>query len=42
MESLGATPLAAVVMIDKKGIKGIGNRPVKALVNVGIVEDLGR
>lgn len=42
MESLGATPLAAVVMIDKKGIKGIGNRPVKALLNVGIVEDLDR
>lgn len=36
----GAKPLAAVVLIDKKGLKSIEGKPVKALVSVGIVEDL--
>jgi len=36
----GANPLAAVVLIDKKGIKSIEGKPVKALVSVSIVEDL--
>ncbi len=37
LQDLGAHPIAAVVMIDKKGIKTIGDTPVKALVSVGIV-----
>ncbi len=37
----GATPLAAVVMIDKKGLSKVRGKPVKALVSVGIVRDLG-
>lgn len=37
LQDLGARPIAAVVMIDKKGIKTIGDTPVKALVSVGIV-----
>lgn len=37
---MGANPLAAVVLIDKKGLKNINGKPVKALVSVGIVEDI--
>lgn len=37
LQDLGARPIAAVVMIDKKGISTIGDTPVKALVSVGIV-----
>jgi orotate phosphoribosyltransferase len=37
LRDLGARPIAAVVMIDKKGIKTIGETPVRALVSVGIV-----
>ncbi len=40
LEEMGANPLAAVVLIDKKGIKSIGDKPVKALVSISIVEDL--
>ncbi len=40
LKELGAKPIAAVVMMDKKGIKSIGNTPVKALVSVGIVGEL--
>ncbi len=40
LEDMGANPLAAVVLIDKKGIKSIAGKPVKALVSVGIVEDV--
>ncbi|MFH1773642.1 MAG: orotate phosphoribosyltransferase-like protein [Methanobacteriota archaeon] len=40
LDEKGANPLAAVVLIDKKGIKSIEGKPVKALVSVGIVEDL--
>lgn len=40
LEEMDANPLAAVVLIDKKGIKSIAGRPVKALVSVGIVEDV--
>lgn len=36
----GATPLAAVVMIDKKGLTRVRGKPVKALVSVGIVREL--
>ncbi|MEE9594101.1 MAG: orotate phosphoribosyltransferase-like protein [Candidatus Hydrothermarchaeales archaeon] len=37
LQDLGANPIAAVVMIDKKGITTIGDTPVKALVSVGII-----
>ncbi|MFQ5815747.1 MAG: orotate phosphoribosyltransferase-like protein [Candidatus Hydrothermarchaeaceae archaeon] len=37
LQDLGAHPIAAVVMIDKKGIKTIGDTPVRALVSVGII-----
>jgi orotate phosphoribosyltransferase len=40
LEEMDANPLAAVVLIDKKGIKSIAGKPVKALVSVGIVEDV--
>lgn len=38
----GAKPLAAVVLIDKKGLKEVDGRPVRALVSIGIVKDLGK
>jgi|Deesub1362A_J573_1020465.scaffolds.fasta_scaffold00109_34 orotate phosphoribosyltransferase len=41
LEEQGANPLAAVIMIDKKGITTVGDKPVKALISVGIVEQLG-
>ncbi|MEE8168253.1 MAG: orotate phosphoribosyltransferase-like protein [Candidatus Hydrothermarchaeales archaeon] len=40
LSDLGANPVAAAVMIDKKGIKSIGSTPVKALVSVSIVGEL--
>ena len=42
LERLGAEPQAAVVLIDKKGIEKVSGRPFKALVSVGIVEELGK
>lgn len=42
LKDMGANPLAAVVMIDKKGLRSIAGKPVKALVSVGIVGDVGR
>jgi orotate phosphoribosyltransferase len=42
LEKNGANPLAAVVMIDKKGITSVGGKPVRALISVGIVEQLGK
>ncbi len=42
LEGLGATPIAAVVLIDKKGIRTIRDVPVKALISIGIVEQLGK
>lgn len=42
LESLGANPIAAVVLIDKKGLKNIAGKPVKALVSVGLVEELAK
>jgi HTH-type transcriptional regulator, activator of D-glucose/D-fructose catabolism len=42
LEGLGATPIAAVVLIDKKGIRNIRDMPVKALISIGIVEQLGK
>lgn len=42
LNSMGANPLAAVVLIDKKGLKSISGKPVKALMSVGIVEDVDR
>jgi orotate phosphoribosyltransferase len=42
LEDMGANPLAAVVLIDKKGIRSIAGKPVKALVSVGIVGDVGK
>ena len=35
----GANPLAAVVLIDKKGIENIGGRPVRALVSIGLIDE---
>lgn len=37
LENEGAEPLAAVVLIDKKGITEVKGRPVRALIRVGIV-----
>jgi orotate phosphoribosyltransferase len=42
LESVDANPIAAVVMIDKKGIESIAGKPVKALISIGIVEQLGK
>lgn len=42
LKNMGATPVGAVVLIDKKGIEAINGKPVKALVSVGIVEELGK
>ncbi len=41
LKEAGAKPLAAVVLIDKKGISMVGDTPVKALIEVGIVEEMG-
>lgn len=42
LKGMGAKPLAAAIFIDKRGIEKAGKVPVKALVSVGIVEDLGK
>lgn len=42
LEEMGAKPLAAVVLIDKKGIESVKGRPFKALVSIGIVEELAK
>ncbi len=37
----GAKPLGAVVMVDKKGLSSVRGKPVRALISVGIIRDLG-
>ncbi|MFQ6137362.1 MAG: orotate phosphoribosyltransferase-like protein [Candidatus Hydrothermarchaeales archaeon] len=41
LKEAGAKPLAAVVLIDKKGISNVEGIPVRALVEARIVEELG-
>jgi orotate phosphoribosyltransferase len=38
----GAKPLATVILIDKKGIDKVDGIPVKSLIRVGIVGELGK
>ncbi len=40
LEREGAEPLAAVVLIDKKGISEVKGKPVRALIRVGIVREI--
>ncbi len=40
LKDRGAKPIAAVVLMDKKGIKNIEHMPVKALVSVSIVGEM--
>ncbi len=42
LESMGANTIAAVVLIDKKGLKNIAGKPVRSLVSVGLVEELAK
>jgi orotate phosphoribosyltransferase len=42
LEEMGANTLAAVVLIDKKGIRNIGSKPVRSLLGVEIVEEMTR
>ncbi len=41
LKKQGANPIASVVLIDKKGLSEIDGMPVRALVSVGIVKELG-
>ncbi len=40
LKDLGAKPIAAVMMMDKKGIKNIEHMPVRALISVSIVGEM--